>query len=68
MDFHESIDHARDHIGKAKAAYCLCNYDESLTLLCSAYSNVRSLIEQVYKVGIDTSRAERPAGELEGGP
>lgn len=68
MDFHESIDQAIERIGKAKAAYCLCNYDEALALLCTAYSNVRSLLEQVYKTSIDASRAERPAGETVGGP
>ena len=68
MDFHESIDQIRDRIGKAKAEYCLCNYDDALVLLCSAYSNVRILIEQVYKTSIDAARAERPAVETPGGP
>ncbi len=68
MDFHESIDQCRERIGKAKAAYCLCNYDEALALLCTAYSNVRSLIEQVYKTSIEAARAERPAVENPGGP
>lgn len=63
MDFHESTDQCIEHIGKAKAAYHLCNYDETLTMLAAVYPIVRSLIEQVYKLADESSRAERPAGE-----
>lgn len=49
MDFHESIDQARDRLDKAKAAYCLCNYDEALLILCQAYPNIRELIVYVYE-------------------
>ncbi len=63
MDFHESIDQCRDHIGKAKAAYCLCDYDEALILLAKAWTDMRTSIDLVYNSKLLDQFAESPAGE-----
>jgi len=43
-------------------------YDTALAMLAKAYSNVRQLMEHVWKLKRSASAAERPAGDTVGGP
>ena len=68
MNIENHMYNARNMLNVAQSKIEAQDYDSALALLCSAYSNVRNLIEQVYKTSIDAARAERPAVETPGGP
>ena len=61
MDVHDTFDQCIAKIGKAKASFCLLKYEESLVLLCTAYSIVRSLIEEVYSMSASFASLQGPA-------
>ena len=68
MNIENHMYNAKNMLNVAQSKIDSQDYDSALALLCNVYSNVRILIEQVYKTSIDAARAKRPAVEIPGGP
>lgn len=65
MNIEDNFNAADVYLEMANEKFSRGDYDGALVQLCSAYSHVRSLIEEVYKVSVQSTQADRAAAEHE---
>jgi len=63
MNFENHFNNAEVYLEMAKEKVTAQDYGSALASLAKAYENTRALIDQVYKLSVESSRAARPAGE-----
>lgn len=63
MNIELDIYNAKNMLQTAQGKIESRDYNTALVMLCTAYSHLRSLIEKVYKLSVESSRDECPAGD-----
>ncbi|MBA7567241.1 hypothetical protein ES708_08950 [subsurface metagenome] len=67
MNLENEFSNAKSQLVCAQSSFNEHDYDSALASLTKVYEYTRVLLQSVYKLNVESARAERPAGEDSGG-